>query len=258
MTSTIESSAPSQLPAELQESWNDIVRHTCPEPVFEPELARRLPSAAQRWLLRAVAPGTPLRRSVELDLHGSIKLGGWRDFTARQVLTVDQGYIWAERTHLLGLPVEGFDRFTDGIGEMKHWTVGHVPVMTAEGEDVTISAAGRMAAELTYLPSFALDDKVSWTERDRDTAVATVRLLGHRHVVTLTVWPNGEPRRISLDRWSQVGGRRFRMHRFVADLGSVRRFDGYAIPTWVRAGYADPRGRMNAFIEQITDHATFH
>ena len=54
-----------------------------------------LPEPARRWLSHAIAPGTPLWGSVELTMHGQIKLGRWRPFTARQVLTPPDGYIWA-------------------------------------------------------------------------------------------------------------------------------------------------------------------
>lgn len=258
MTRTLAGSAPTHLPRDLQDSWVRLVQRPAPGPPFHAELVAHLPAPVRRWLCSTIEPGTPLRRCVELQLHGRIKLGGWRGFTARQVLTADQDYIWAERTRLLGLPVAGFDRLVDGEGQMRHWTVGHLPVLNAAGPDVTVSASGRMAAELCYLPSLALDERVGWRGLDADSAVADVHISGHRYEVTLSVSASGEPQRVSLDRWAKLDGRRFRMHRFVAELGRLRRFDGYAIPTSVRAGYADVHGRVNPFIEQFVDQASFH
>jgi len=60
---------------------------------FDPAATMGLPEPALRWLSHAIAPGTPLWRSVELTMHGRIKLGRWRPFTARQVLTLPDGYI---------------------------------------------------------------------------------------------------------------------------------------------------------------------
>ena len=42
---------------------------------FEPTMTRGLPEPARRWLGHAIAPGTPLWGSVELTMHGRIKLG---------------------------------------------------------------------------------------------------------------------------------------------------------------------------------------
>ena len=59
---------------------------------FDPAMTAGLPEPARRWLGHAIAPGTPLWSSAELTMHGQIKLGRWRPFTARQVLTPPGGY----------------------------------------------------------------------------------------------------------------------------------------------------------------------
>ena len=69
---------------------------------FDPDAIMGLPEPARRWLGHAIAPGTPLWSSVELTMHGQIKLGRWRPFTAHQVLTPPGGYLWAARTRLAG------------------------------------------------------------------------------------------------------------------------------------------------------------
>ena len=42
---------------------------------FDPAAIVSLPEPARRWLGHAIAPGTPLWSSVELTMHGQIKLG---------------------------------------------------------------------------------------------------------------------------------------------------------------------------------------
>ena len=49
---------------------------------FDPAATMGLPEPAQRWLSHAIAPGTPLWQRAELSMHGQIKLGRWRPFTA--------------------------------------------------------------------------------------------------------------------------------------------------------------------------------
>ena len=95
---------------------------------FDPAAIMELPEPARRWLGHAIAPGTPLWSSVELTMHGQIKLGRWRPFTARQVLTPPDGYLWAARTRLAGLPVTGYDRLASGGGEMRWHGGRHLAV----------------------------------------------------------------------------------------------------------------------------------
>ncbi|HEX5297127.1 MAG TPA: DUF6544 family protein [Streptosporangiaceae bacterium] len=64
---------------------------------FDPAMISGFPEPAHRWLRHAIAPGTPLWASVELTMHGRIKLGRWRPFTARQVLSPPGGYPFGVR-----------------------------------------------------------------------------------------------------------------------------------------------------------------
>lgn len=87
---------------------------------------------------------------LELQMRGEIRVGGWRRFTARQVLTPGVGFVWAATARFFGLPVSGYDRYRAGTGEMR-WRLARVlPVLTATGADVTRSAAGRLAAEAIF------------------------------------------------------------------------------------------------------------
>src|SRR5512135_1367402 len=120
---------------------------------FDPAMTTGLPEPARRWLSHAIAPGTPLWSSVELTMHGRIKLGRWRPFTARQVLSPPGGYTWAATARLAGLPVTGYDRLSCGAGEMRWRLLRLIPVLTAAGPDITRSAYGRMAGEIALIPT---------------------------------------------------------------------------------------------------------
>jgi hypothetical protein len=51
-------------------------------------------------------------------MRGHIRLGGWRPFTAQQVLA-PSGFVWAATARVAGLPVTGFDRYSSGTGQMR-------------------------------------------------------------------------------------------------------------------------------------------
>ena len=114
---------------------------------FHATLAEDLPPAARRWITHAVAENTPLARVVRLEMRGQIRLRAWWSFTATQILAPGDGFIWAATAKVGGLPILGYDRFTDGSGEMRWRLGGLIPVMSAHGPDVTASAAGRLAGE---------------------------------------------------------------------------------------------------------------
>lgn len=96
----------------VREQWRALAEERGSGERFAPALAERLPRAARRWITHAVAEGTPLARSVRLDMSGQIRLGSWRQFSAVQLLVPATGFIWAATTRIGPVPVSGYDRFT--------------------------------------------------------------------------------------------------------------------------------------------------
>ena len=78
----------------VRRDWLHLAEPAGPLPAFDPAMLAGLPEPARRWLGHAIAPETPLWRSVELSMRAQIRLGRWRSFTARQVLAPPDGYIW--------------------------------------------------------------------------------------------------------------------------------------------------------------------
>jgi hypothetical protein len=112
-----------------------------------------LPAAARRHLAQAIAEGTPLATAARLRMRGSIKVGRWLPFRARQVLDPHRGFVWTARA--AGL-IAGSDRYLDGVGGMRWRLAGLVTVARAEGPDVSRSAAGRAGAEAVWVPTALL------------------------------------------------------------------------------------------------------
>jgi len=208
---------------------------------FDPAALDGLPEPARRWLTHAIAPGTPLWRSVELSMTGRIKLGSWRPFTARQVLCPPTGFIWAARARIAGLPVTGYDRLCSGTGEMRWRVLGLVPVMSAAGPDVTRSAAGRLAGEAVLVPTSCVH--ATWSPgRDPDRAVLTACVDGSRESAELHVGPDGSLLEVSLDRWGNPDGGGYARHPFGVSVDEETDFGGITIPSVLRAGWGSGAG----------------
>jgi hypothetical protein len=227
---------PRRLSRGVQRDWDDLATPTRDPRPFDPGVLDGLPAPVVRWVRHAIAPGTPLRRSVQLTMHGEIRVGRWQPFSAAQVLAPPRGFVWAATAGRRPLRIRGFDRYSRATGEMR-WRLGAIPVMSAVGDDVTRSAAGRLAGELLLVPAAALDPAVSWHAVDEHHATAEVRI-GHLvHNVTIEVDERGALRSLWLPRWGNPDGGAFAEHPFGVEFAHEAMSDGFAIPTTLRAGW---------------------
>lgn len=203
---------------------------------FDPAAIMGLPEPARRWLGHAIAPGTPLWSSVELTMHGQIKLGRWQPFTARQVLTPPDGYVWTARARLAGLPVTGYDRLGPAGGEMRWRLMRLIPVLNESGPDVTRSAYGRLAGEIVLIPTAFRHASWSYGER-ADTTVATWQFGDDTEAAELLLEPNGRLAEVRVSRWGNPEGAPFRRYPFGVRIDAESRFGGITIPSVFRAAW---------------------
>ncbi|WP_051467599.1 DUF6544 family protein [Actinomadura oligospora] len=251
---------PPRLAEDAQRDWKRLAVPSGPVGVFEPGHASRLPVAARRWLLHAIAPGTPLLTTAFLEMHGRIRISGrWWPFDAGQVLKPSQGFVWAASARLAGLPVTGFDEYRDGQGEMRWRILGGVPLISASGPDVTRSARGRLAAEFVLAPAAALSPSVEWEHLDEMRAIAHVAVGSDVHPVTLTVHPSGQLVSVTTPRWGDPGGGRFDEHLFGVRVQRERTFGGFTIPSLAQAGwgYGTPDWQDGEFFRFSVDRAAY-
>ena len=251
-------SAPGWVPPGLTEEaradWLDLANATDEAAAFTTRMIADLPDPVRRWLAHVIAPGTPLLTSVELSMHGQIRLGAWRDFTGVQRLAPGRGFVWAATARMYGLPIVGFDRYsryTRGTGETLWKMLGRVPVLSGGGPDVTRSAADRYAGELlVVVPAAALSPYVSWQAVDEHRATARIRVGAGQHDVSLTVSAAGELSSLSTARWGATDDGTFAERPFTADFTGEVTFDGVTMPKEIAAGWAP-----EPFIRYTLDNA---
>jgi hypothetical protein len=181
---------------------------------------------------------------VRLRMHGEIKIGGWHPFVAEQVIDANRGMVWAGTVSMYGLPVVGADQVIDGVGRMSWKLFGLAPVAVAEGEDVSRSALGRLAGEMTaWLPGVMLAPDV----RER-TEVKVIRDA------------NGTVTAYSFPRWGNPDGGAFRYVDFGVMVQETKTFGSYVIPTRIRAGWyfgTERFEREGEFFRAVVDAAEF-
>ena len=223
-----------------------------PPVAFDPASIADLPEPARRWLTRAVEPGTPLVDAVEIQMHGEIKLGRWRPFTATQALVPDSGFVWAARTRLAGLAVRGFDSLSAAGGVQRWRMLGVVPVQSASGQDVTHSAADRLVAESVLLPTSLVQAR--WRREDNDRAT----YLHARGRAGICSDGGGRLLRVAMQRWGRPRGRHYAEHRFEVAFASEFAVGGLLLPDVMSAAWVDTHGVRQEFFRAEIDSADLY
>jgi hypothetical protein len=214
------------------------------EATFEPSLVADLPEPARRWLTHAIAPGTPLWRSVLLEMHGHIRIGRWLPFRAVQLQSVPNGYVWAARATFGPIPIVGYDRYADGDAEMRWGIFGRLPVVNASGPDLDRAAAGRAAIDALFVPTACFGPHVMWSEGSTtDCAVAHWRIDSHVLRAELKVAADGSLRSVTMPRWARPKGEEWGDYPFGGLVEDEVEFGGIRIPTRMQVGYFFGTGR---------------
>ena len=222
--------------AELAEIAARVAQPPVPGSFEETELDG-LPDPVRRYFRASIAPGTPLARSARFAMRGSIKLGRWWvPFRARQVVSPQHGLLWAARA---GGVVVGSDRYEDGRGAMEWKLLRLIPLIRAQGPDISRSTAGRAAAEAVWVPTALLPRfGVAWRATDERHVSATYRLNDVELALEFALDEDGRARSVVLDRWSDPeNSGLFGPHRFGHQATRFATLDGVTIPCAGRAGY---------------------
>jgi hypothetical protein len=223
---------------------------------FDPGLVADFPEPARRWLLHSIEPGTLLVDAIEFQMHGEIKLGRWRPFTATQALVPDAGFVWAAHTRLGRLPVRGFDSYALGQGVLRWRMLGFVPLLSGEGYDITRSAADRLAAESVLLPTSLVS--ATWRPGPDADSATYLRHFGNRHArgrATIRVASDGQLLGVSMQRWGRPSGKHYAEHPFEVRFGREYVVDGVVLPDAIRAAWIDPDGTRQEFFRAFIDMA---
>ncbi len=238
----------------LDELWNANGRGE--HRLFDPAA---IPEPAHRYLAHAIAPGAVLARAVRLRMHGQIKHKRWYPFTAEEVICWGRGMIWRARVRMRGSVIDGADSFLNGNGAMRWKLFGIVPVITACGDDVSRSTAGRVNIESIWLPSALCGGGVTWTAAD---SFLRARFTAHNETaeIAYTFDAAGALRTVSMPRWGNPGGGVFRYEECGCFVDAEGTFGAYTVPARVRVGWYSGTPRFESegeFFRAVIDDAIY-
>jgi hypothetical protein len=235
-------------------SEEQVVRAPAPG-AFTAEELEGLPGPVRRHLAAAIAVGTPLARSARLRMRGTIRVGRWLPFRAREVLCPLEGFVWTARA--AGV-ITGSDSYVDGVGRARWTLAGLVPVMQAEGADVSRSAAGRSGGEGLWLPTALLPRfGVVWTAEGPDRVAARYRVGDVPVEIRYRLDAGGRVRSFVFDRWGDPDSSgSWGWHPFGGEVTAHRTFGGLTVTAAGRIGWFPGSDRWAAgefFRYRITD-----
>lgn len=231
--------------SDAERAWTEIARTAVPPPgVFDPAMVSGLPEVAQRYFLHAIAPGTPLKTTVELRLKGVFLLGDKNssqsyDMEARQILAPPDKFVWMPVLRSGPLTITGSDAVLDGRAWMRFWIASLFPVADIPtSPDLVCSAQFRSAIESIWAPAAILPrDGIAWKAVGPDTASVTIDLPGGPVVLQFTLDQAGALKAVVGLRWSDANPqKRFQLQPFGGTMEEEATFDGYTIPSVVKVG----------------------
>jgi hypothetical protein len=138
--------------------------------------------------------------------------------------------------------------------------LGLIPVVHAEGSDVSRSAAGRAAAEAVWVPTALLPRSgVRWSATDPHHITANYRLDDDADIeLRYVLGDDAMVRSVVFDRWGDPDNTgTWEFHPFGFEASSYSNFDGVTIPSAGRAGWFYGTDRWNEgefFRSEITDY----
>jgi hypothetical protein len=215
-------------------------------PAYDPAMVADLPEVAQRYFARAIDPGTPLHRTVRLEMAGSfIMNGNEMPMTARQILSPPaRGFVWRAEVGSGLMRFAGSDGYHAPAGGpveswTKFWLHGLIPLARIGGTlDHARAAATRVMMEAIWTPAALLPQSgADWTQTGPDTAEIRFADAPDLEPMRITFDAEGNPTEVVALRWTDANpDREYRLQPFGGRMLEMGRHQGFLIPTRVEMG----------------------
>ena len=214
-------------------------------PRFDPAMTAGLPEVAQRYFARAIEPGTPLHRSVRLQMEGSFILNGNpMPMTAHQILAPPaQGFVWQAEVGSGLMRFGGSDGYHRLGGQEESWTKfwlhGLIPLARIEGtQDHASAAATRVMLEAIWAPASLLPQfGAVWVQTGPDSAEVRFADMQGIEPMQIMLDAEGNPIEVWALRWTDANPDKVhRLQPFGGRMLEMARHQGFLVPSRVELG----------------------
>ncbi|MCC5968996.1 MAG: hypothetical protein JJU15_03535 [Pararhodobacter sp.] len=215
-------------------------------PRYDPSMVADLPEVAQRYFARAIEPGTPLHRIVQLEMAGSFIMNGTEmPMSARQILAPpSRGFVWQAEVG------QGFMRFAGSDGYhaaggggidswTKFWLRGVIPLARIGGTtDHARAAATRVLLEAVWAPASLLPQYgAEWVQTGPDSALVRFADVQGIEPMQITLDAAGNLTEVQALRWTDANPEKaYRLQPFGGRMLEMGRHSGFLIPVQVELG----------------------
>jgi hypothetical protein len=229
---------------------------------FTEDMVGELPAPVQRYLLHAIALGTPFASSVSLKMSGNFRLSPdkpWLPMEAKEIISAFKGFVWKAVIGSGLLQMRGGDYYFNNLGRMRFSLWGLIPLVNAHNPDINRSAIGRLSGELVWLPSALLPQRgVSWKAIDRGTIQASLKIDGEPITLTLFIDSDGKLLKLSFPRWGEhTDDGSFTDIPFGGEFQEEHTFGGFTIPSQMSLGWWFGTDRYSEFFRATIEQAEF-
>jgi hypothetical protein len=236
------------------------------EKVFSAKMVKDLPPAAKRYLLHAILPGTLLAERVQMKMSGTIRqedAQGWFPFEAEEILAGGRGLVWKAKLRTgEDSWLDGAEYYHRGKGQITYFRHRFVPSVMESSFVVDRSMAGRVLIESIWLPPVFLPQRVArWENMDKLRAKVTLSIDDLSSTILMTVEEDGRLREVVIPRYHQGEGRKIEKAEwrpFGITVEEEKTFEGYRIPTKIRAGWWPGSTRYTEVFRAEIKEATFY
>ena len=231
--------------AEARRSFEDILSNApAAAERYDPATVAQQPEIARRYFNHAIAPGTPLATTVELEMKGTFLLGDKNNhqeiaMIARQALRPPLQFVWMPVLRSGAMVIIGSDALAARRAWTRFWLARLIPVANERtSPDLVKSAAFRAASEAVWLPASLLPQRgAKWEQIGADRARVTVPSAAGPIVLEMTLGPHGAVKDLSGQRWSNANlEKQFRFQPFGGTSGGEKTFGGFTIPARLNVG----------------------
>ncbi len=236
------------------------------ETVFSPSMIENLPPAARRYLLHAILPGTPLADRVQMKMSGTLRredAQGWIPFEAEEILAGGRGLVWKAKLKIGENPwLDGAEYYFKGKGQVMFFRHHFVPSVDESSLVVDRSMAGRVLIESIWLPSVFLPQRnARWESMDKLHAKVTLSIDDLSSTITMEVGEDGQLREAVIPRYHGSEDRNIEKagwRPFEIKVEEEKTFEGYKIPTKIRAGWRYGASGYTEVLRAETREVTFY
>ncbi|WP_332447314.1 DUF6544 family protein [Sphaerochaeta sp.] len=237
--------------AALEQSF--ISRLGSSEDVFTLEDIAHLPPVVQAFYTNGGYIGKPKMTGLKASFSKVSFSLGQNKPTIPIIYTQLNGVKTIERyahidARMYGLPFEGLDSFSAGIGSMEGYLAKQLRLFNQTGDYMDKACLVTYLAEAFFLPTVGLSDAISYEQLDAYTVRATIRAFDMEASGVFTFSENGQMLAFTTnDRMAASLDGKLEQIPWTAECSDYTKQDGIWVPSRLKATWHYPQGDLVYF-----------